>query len=145
MTRALHKATRVQRGDRTDVSTAARARGYEASEAPAARVALGVAAFVAVMFVGMGAGALVVDIGSGARPSSVAAAGERAQQPPPPRLLAHPERERREIEGAAKRRLAAGALPIDRAMARVARRGWGEDAPAPPSREIARDHADAAR
>lgn len=145
MTRALHNATRVQRGDPADLSEAKAARGYEASEAPPAKVALGLAAFVAVMFVGMGAAGLLIAVWSGTHQPGTAAAARDAQQPPPPRLLANPAQERYGIEAAARRRLAAGAVPIDRAMVAVARRGWGEDAPAPSLPQVARDHAGAVR
>jgi hypothetical protein len=145
MTRALHTATRVQRGDPADFPRPAIERGYEASEAPPAKVALGVAAFVAVMFVGMGAAALLANVWSGGHQPSTSAATHDAREPPPPRLLANPVQQRHEIEDAAKHRLAAGTLPIDRAMSQVARRGWGEDAPAPATPQVARDHAKAAR
>lgn len=145
MTRGLHKDTRVQRGDPGDVSKTARRRGYEAGEAPPVKAALGLAAFVAVMFVGLGAAGLVANVWSGAHLESTAAATRGSEEPPPPRLLANPAQQRREIEGAARQRLEKGAVPIDRAMGEVARRGWGEDAPAPAATEVAREHAEAAR
>lgn len=145
MTRGLHEATRVQRGDSADLPDGKAARGYEASEAPATGVALGLAAFVAVMFVGMGAAMLLTNVWSDAHQPSTAAATRDTQEPPRPHLLADPAQERHDIEARAKRHLAAAAVPIDRAMVEVARRGWGEDAPAPPPGRVARDHAGAAR
>lgn len=145
MTRAIHEVTRVQRGDPADLPGAEVELGYEQGDAPPGKVALGVAAFVAVMFVGMGAAGLLTMVWNDAHQPSAAAATSEARQPPPPRLLAEPERERHQIEAAAKRRLAAGAMPIDRAMEQVARRGWGEDAAVPATPDIARDHREAAQ
>ncbi|MGJ0239900.1 hypothetical protein ACQEPB_15455 [Novosphingobium fluoreni] len=145
MTRTLHEATRVQRGDPADLPGAEVERGYEQGDAPPGKVVLGVAAFVAVMFVGMGAAGLLTKVWNDAHQPSAAAATREARQPPPPRLLAEPERERYQIEGTAKRRLATSAMPIDRAMEQIARRGWGEDAAASTTPDVARDHREAAQ
>ena len=54
MTRELHSETEVQRGDSDgQVSQEERERGYEASDAPAGRVALGAASLFGLLVVGL--------------------------------------------------------------------------------------------
>lgn len=145
MTRPLHEQTRVQRGERDDLPQSAVERGYEAADAPPARVAMGVAAFVAVMFIGLGAAGLLVEVWGKQHHPSTGAATQGSHQPPPPRLLANPQAQRRRIEAAAADRLQQGAEPIGRAMADVARSGWGDEAATSPAAQAAGHPTETAR
>jgi len=142
MTRGLHKDTKVQRGAAGDVPAADRKRGYEAGDAPPAKVAIGVAGFMVLMLVGLFiAGALAVQWDH-RHPPEPARAGI---VPPPPRLLPDPPQQRRRVETDAMRRLQSGPFPIDRAMEEVVREGWDAAAPPPSPEQTAREHVEAAR
>jgi len=142
MTRGLHKDTKVQRGAAGDVPAADRKRGYEAGDAPPARVAAGVAGFMALMLVGLAiAGALAMQWDH-LHPPEPSRAGI---VPPAPRLLPDPQQQRFRVETEAMRRLRDGPTPIDRAMEDEVREGWDAAAPPPSPERTARDHAEAAR
>jgi len=143
MTRPLHKDTRVQRGKPAEPGMSALAFGHEPGDAPPAKVAYVLAAFMSLMPVGLGTAGLVASSWSNHHPSA-AAASHADRQPPAPPLLADPTRARLRIEAGARRRLRAGPVTIDAAMARVARRGW-DGAGAPSTAQVARDHAEARR
>lgn len=137
MTRPLHKDTRVQRG------RSANHRAQERRDASPWRVVSVVAAFLSLIPIGLGVAALVANSWRGDHHPSAGAAARADRQPPAPRLLADPEQARLRLEAAARRRLERGPIPIDKAMADVAKDGWDEGA-APSTAQVARDHRRAA-
>jgi len=145
MTRELHSETEVQRGDSdAQVSPEERERGYEASDAPAGRVALGAASLFGLLVVGLVSGGLLVLYLRDHSEEPVPPFADIRLVPPTPRLLesmAPPlDRLRRPQTSTPS-----SSPAIEAAMEQVQQQGWRDDLPAPPAEDVARDHARAAR
>jgi hypothetical protein len=143
MTRGLHADTKVQRGDTSAVPEEVLRRGYEPEDAPAKGVALGTAAFFALVLLGLLVAAPIVWALEQSLPP--ATAPRSAPEPPEPQLLTKPLVERRDIEAAQQMRLERGPVTIEQAMRRVAAEGWGDTPPAPSTVETARNHFEAVK
>ncbi|MBO9602761.1 MAG: hypothetical protein J7496_09670 [Novosphingobium sp.] len=123
MTRKLHPATKPQRAIDPGVEPRAkRRRGYEDRDAPAGKVALGVAGFLGLLAAGVALPALAIPALDRALPLRAARTDRpvfpHASLPP---LLADPVAHRRKLEAETEARL--GAARIRRAAARVERKG----------------------
>lgn len=121
MTRGLHAETNVQRGAPGDATRPWCGAAHERQEPPPIGVVLALAGFLSLIGFGIGAAALAAHGWARRHPPPPAV---RPFAPPRPRLLADPRAERLMIEARARRSLQSGGMPIDRAMATVAREGW---------------------
>ncbi len=142
MTRPLHADTRVQRSDEPgSVSPEAhRARGYEPRDARISFVIAGVAAFLALMVLGLTFAGLTV---GWLQDRSVPDRGPfpAAGLPlPSPRLLVDPPAARQRLEQASKSALDDEA--VEQAEETVLTQGWGKDS-APRPDAVARKHREA--
>ena len=112
MTRPLHPKTKVQRAtDKRKQSAAKRRQGFEDSDEPPSKVALGIAGFFGLLFTGLAAAAVTVGTtaprGELGAPKVSPIVFPNASLPP---LLAQPQDHRRAIEAQAQRNLAAQQL-----------------------------------
>ena len=142
MTRPLHPETRVQRAQSSETASRAdRERGYEPADAPPKAVAVGLAALLGLMVLGLLMAALLLRHIENAEDADPPDPFSQVNLPhPEPSLLVHPEEERLRLEAAAHARLARGQMPIEEAMRQMAERGWEEKAPAPSTSRVARAH-----
>lgn len=147
MTRPVHKDTDVQRAQSGEgVSDEARQRGYEDSDVPAGKVALGLLGLLGLIVVGIAFSwteltVLLTDEDNDSPPFA-----QVEFIPPEPRLLTGPNRDTNhfsqppvEVQGPP--------APVRRAMEQVARQGWreAEVAPPPATEAVAREHRDSSQ
>jgi len=149
MTRPVHEDTDVQRAEAgEEVSQEERERGYEQSDVPAGKVALGLGGLLGLIVLGLAFGwsELSLLLTNEDRRSPPFANVELL--PPEPRLLTGPNRDTRRFSHPP---VDATSLlppaPIRRAMEEVARQGWNEQGalPAPATQAVAREHRERAR
>ncbi|MEW9857079.1 hypothetical protein [Novosphingobium sp. M1R2S20] len=145
MTRPVHKETDIQRATSNEAAPEeARARGFEDSDVPAGKVALGLLGLLGLLVIGLGVGwAQLTWLLGSKEPQRPPFAGVELE-PPEPHLLTGPNRDLNRSHPAP--------VPVSeqppglrRAMEQVARRGWGEEGLSPPSTaSVARMHREKA-
>lgn len=125
MIRDLHPHARPQRTfDARSVSVEARECGYEPSDWPVRKVAIGSPGlFLLVLAVLASAGGAVAWLSPHWIASTTAGALENANIPQP-RLQIAPRRDRELVENAQRDRISHAPVPLDVAIERLARRGW---------------------